>query len=207
MKRRDFLRAAGTVPVLAGLVRDVEANRFCGPFTINGAHYCYAGIRSSLTHVSAGGIDERNRVRWCWAACAEMLFRYQGHGISQERIVTATWGSIDAVPLLPAALVDGLEGEWIDESGDSFRVDAERLVPGTLSAAEMLGGDVPPIVVTPTHPVVLTRLRYVAMRSEDGRIQTADVHDPWPGRTQRRLSQSEWREASLLVALRVAPAG
>jgi len=203
MKRRELLRLAAAAPLL-GLPLDSVAWMSCGPFTINGGRYCYAGIRSSLPHVNAAAIDGRHTARWCWAACTEMLFGYHGHAIDQVRIVTEAWGSIGAIPPGPEQVVAGLDGRWTDNAGRGFRVSAELLPVSPPSAAAVLGRDAPLVLLTPTHPVVLTRLRYVAMGIDSALIQTADVHDPWPGRAPRRLSRPEWRDAPYLVDLQIA---
>lgn len=203
MKRREFIAAACAAPVVASLPAAAAAHGFCGPFTINGAQYCYAGLRSPLTHVPAAFVDGRHRVRWCWAACLEMVFRYRGLALDQARIVTARWGSIDSLPSRPAAVVGGLDGKWTDRTGHSFHVRGRQLAVSPVTAARVLANDMPLILVTPTHPVVLTTLRYAAMHGDNGRIQRASVHDPWPGRGRRLLSQSEWRHTTLLVDVQI----
>lgn len=204
MKRRQFLQLALGTPLL-GLPPHAAAWMSCGPFTINGGKYCYAGIRSSLTHVPAAGPDERNRVRWCWAACAQMVFGYRGFALDQQRIVTEAWGSITAVPTAHESVAAGLDRHWIDSLGAPFRVSAELLPVTPVTAARVLRRDAPLVVATRTHPVVLTTLRYVGLRGDDAhsRIQNAEVHDPWPGRTRRFMSQAEWRGAVGLLDLQI----
>ncbi len=204
MKRRDFLQLAAAAPLLT-LPTGAAAWMSCGPFTINGGKYCYAGIRASLTHVPAAGPDERHRVRWCWAACAQMVLGYRGLALDQQRIVTEAWGSITAVPTAHESVAAGLDRDWVDAAGTRFRVRAELLPVTPDTAARVLRRDAPLVVATRTHPVVLTTLRYVGIRGDDAhsRIQNAEVHDPWPGRARRFMSQAEWRDAAGLLHLRI----
>lgn len=201
MKRRELLQLTLGATLLAVTPR-ARAWMACGPFTINGAKYCYAGIRSDLVHVPAAAIDGRHPYRWSWAACAEMLCGYAGYRISQQRIITDGWGSIGSVPEGPDAVLAGLEGRWTDDAGRPFRIRSERLPLSPQVASTILGQDRPVVLLTATHPVVLTTLRFVSLDDTRGDVQSGAVSDPRSGGA-RRLSVSEWYDSQLVAALHI----
>jgi len=202
VRRRDFLLASlGTA--LAATPPQAAAWKACGPFTINGGQYCYAGIRSPLGHVPAAAIDGRHHWRWSWAACAAMLCGYAGYRVSQQHIVTETWGSVGSVPGNAGGVLAGLEGRWIDQAGRPFRIRSERLPLRPQAALAILGDDRPVVLLTASHPVVVTTLRYISIDDVVGDVQGLEVSDPRRQSAPHRLSVSEWYRSEMLAALHV----
>lgn len=205
MKRRDFLLAS-LGSGLAATPLQAAAWKACGPFTINGGQYCYAGIRSPLGHVPAAVVDGRHEWRWSWAACAAMLCGYAGHRISQQQIVTDSWDSIASMPDTSDGVLAGLEGRWIDQAGRDFRIRSERLPLRPQAALDVLGADRPVVLLTASHPVVLTTLRFISIDDVVGDVQAGEVSDPHPESGPRRLSVSEWYRSTMLAALEIRSA-
>jgi hypothetical protein len=72
-----------------------------------------------------------------------------------------------------------------------------------ITAAQDLAQDMPLIIGTMGHAMVLTALSYVLDRSGNGSVTAAIVRDPWPDRGRRVLSAQEWYRASFLARIRV----
>ncbi|MDZ7829939.1 MAG: hypothetical protein U5K33_10775 [Halofilum sp. (in: g-proteobacteria)] len=202
MKRRDFLLLS-LGGALFGTPLQAAAWKACGPFTINGGQYCYAGIRSPLGHVQAAVVDGRHHWRWSWAACTAMLCGYAGHRISQQQIVTDSWGSIGSMPETPDAVLAGLEGRWVDQGGRAFRIRSEPLPLRPQAALDVLGQDRPVVLLTASHPVVLTTLRFISLDDVVGDVQAGEVSDPHPAAGPRRLTVAEWYGSEMLAGLHI----
>ncbi len=200
MNRRGILGAA----VAAGLVElapeTSEAALLCTPFVPPGLQQCDVGIASAIAAVNAPAQDE---TEWCWAACIEAVFRYYGHPVPQARIVAETWGTVVNLPADPRKILVDLNRPWIDDFGRSFGVAGDVLTANAITASQDLALNMPLIIGTMGHAMVLTRLQFVrdAMGRED--IKAAYVRDPWPGRGFRMLTPQEWYATMFLVRIRV----
>ncbi len=80
MNRRDFLKYAASVSVVTSFATDALAGLSCGPIVPPGIQGCRAGIDSNVA-LKIARIQQQNQ--WCWAACIEMIFAYNGFSIQQ----------------------------------------------------------------------------------------------------------------------------
>lgn len=170
-----------------GFALSANAALRCGPVLPSGLQQCEAGIDSNLANIEG---QEQNQ--WCWAACISMVFNYYGHPVSQERIVTETWGAIVNLPGQPWQIIRDLNKTWEDDYGNKFKVSGDVLTANAMTAAQDLAANHPLIIGTGGHAVVLTAETYVRDLIGRGRVVSATVRDPWPGRGRRPLSAQEW---------------
>jgi hypothetical protein len=173
----------------------------CTPPGFNGFQRCEVGIDSSLASISAGGGQHLSQ--WCWAACIEMVFRYYGYRVPQAQIVRETWGTIANVPGGAQQILADLNRNWVDSRGRSFSVSGNTLTANPMTAAQDLAANMPLIIGTMGHAMVLTSLEYVRNALGGGDVISAVVRDPWPGRGRRVLAPQEWYGTDLLVRIRV----
>jgi hypothetical protein len=203
MKRRKFLTLVGAgvfaAPSLAW------ARLACGPFVPPGVQQCKAGIDSSVAHVTAAAVGGQHLSQWCWAACIEMVFRYYGLQVPQAQIVQQTWGQIVNLPGQPGQILANLNRPWIDAAGRRFGVSGDAFTANPITAAQDLAQDMPLIIGTMGHAMVLTSLTYIRDQFGNGNVTAAVVRDPWPGRGRRVLSAQEWYGTSFLARIRVFP--
>jgi hypothetical protein len=200
MKRREMLTTLGALALAPspGVARLV-----CGPAVPPAVRQCHVGIDSAVAHVAAAAVGGQHLSQWCWAACIEMVFRHYGLHVPQEQIVTETWGGIVNLPAYPNTILANLNRPWIDRAGRRFRVSADSLSANPITAAQDLAQDMPLIVGTMGHAMVLTALSYVLDRAGNGSVTAAIVRDPWPGKGRRTLSPQEWYGMSFLARIRV----
>jgi hypothetical protein len=131
---------------------------------------------------------------WCWAACIEAIFSFHRHPVSQRRIVEKVFGSDVCAPAIGPQIVSAINGEWIDDDGDTFEANADVLWDSQFSfgrpdaiiqAARELEADNPLIVGAMGHATMLTSMTY----SGNGmaiQLNELVVRDPWPGNPNRR---------------------
>jgi hypothetical protein len=205
MDRRDFLKASSVAAALGALGASTNASALlkCSAFNFQGLQQCEAGIDSRLAHVSAAAVGGQHMTQWCWAACIEMVFRYYGMRVPQKTIVRQTWGGIVDLPAQPQQILANLNRPWIDSRGRRFRVAGDVFSANVVTAAQDLAGDMPLIIGTMGHAMVLTSLQYVRDRMGRGQVMAAIVRDPWPGRGRRVLTAQEWYSTSFLARIRV----
>jgi hypothetical protein len=72
-----------------------------------------------------------------------------------------------------------------------------------MTATQDLSNDMPLIIGTMGHAMVLTSLTYVRDQFGRGDVTAAVVRDPWPGNGRRVLSAQEWYNTSFLARIRV----
>lgn len=197
MNRRHFLRGSAGMAA-ASWPAAAFARTACGPYFPNGVQRCEAGIDSALAYIPA-----QDRSQWCWAASIAMVFGYYGHPVSQQDIVGNTWGSIVNMPAQPGQILANLNRPWIDDYGRPFGVMGDVLSANPISAAQDLAQDMPLIIGTLGHAMVLTALVYDRAMNGNGEVVAAIVRDPWPGRGRRVLSAQEWYQANFLARIRV----
>jgi len=200
MNRRGFLGAAAAVGLVGALPETSEAALMCGPFVPPGVQQCDVGIASTVAEVSA---PHQYATEWCWAACIEAVFSYYGHRVPQARIVAETWGGIVNLPGQPQQILFDLNRPWVDQTGLPFGVVGDILSANAVTAAQDLAQDMPLIIGTMGHAMVLTRLEYIRDAFGRGQVQRAYVRDPWPGRGFRVLSPQEWLSTMFLARIRV----
>ena len=141
--------------------------------------------------------------QWCWAACIEMVFRYYGLYIPQAVIVQQTWGNIINLPGSPRQILANLNRPWRDAYGRTFSVLGDSFSANPMTASRDLAQNMPLIIGTMGHAMVLTALYYTRDQFGNGNVTSAIVRDPWPRRDKRRLSAQEWYRASVLARIRV----
>jgi hypothetical protein len=131
---------------------------------------------------------------WCWAACISMVFSYNGHRVSQARIVKEAYGSVMNMPGNYPALFGSLGRSWTDDDGDDFTVSVNHLFAPDVGVANLDNSDLaqaledenPVLYCTAQHAMVLTSMKYIGSKVID-----AWVMDPWPGYGLRHLAPAE----------------
>lgn len=206
MDRRKLLKLGSSSIALTafGLSNPASALLNCTPFNFQGIQQCEAGIDSGLAHVSAAATGGQHMNQWCWAACIEMVFRYYGLHVPQHEIVRQTWGEIINLPGQPSQILANLNRPWRDSSGRDFYVSGDTFSANPITAAQDLSNDMPLIIGTMGHAMVLTSLQYLRDQLGRGEVTYAVVRDPWPGKGRRNLSAEEWYNTSFLARIRVS---
>lgn len=199
MNRRKMLKTAFAATSLA-ICPFGHAKLACQDFAPF-MRQCQAGIDAKLMHISAVASDQKQS-QWCWAACISMVFAYYGHPVSQQRIVNETWGAIYNLPAQPADILINLNREWTDDNGKDFTVWSGPGSTNPQDAAQDLAKDMPLIIGTQGHAVVLTALTY-STRSYGVDVDAATVRDPWPGKGKRILTAAEWYGITFAAQIRV----
>ncbi len=205
MDRRNFLKASSSTLAVGtlGLSMPASALLNCSQFNNRGLQQCEAGINSNLAYASANSVGGQHMTQWCWAACIEMVFRYYGLRVPQEAIVQQTWGQIVNLPGQPRQILSNLNRAWRDSSGRPFGVSGDSFTANPITAAQDLSNNMPLIIGTMGHAMVLTSLTYTRAQNGNGRVNAAVVRDPWQDRGRRVLSAEEWYSTSFLARIRV----
>jgi hypothetical protein len=198
MNRRDFVKYAASVGIVAPVAGDVMAGITCGPVVPPGIQACRAGINSNVALIISR-IQEQNQ--WCWAACIEMIFAYNNLSLSQSQIVNATWGSVVNMPATDRQIMMDLNRTWRDKNGIVFATSASPV--SASAAAYELKNNMPLIICTLGHAMVLTALEYVTNPyTTAGEVKNAIVRDPWQNNGRRSLTPKEWYGTNLLLGVR-----
>lgn len=201
MNRRMFICAANILNGgLAVNSANVSAGVLCSPYTASGVQFCDAGIDSSVIAVNA---QIQNASQWCWAACIQIVFQYYGYRISQQRIVAETWGQILNLPAQPQQILADLNRSWQSDNGSNFYAQGDVFTANPITAAQDLAQDMPLIIGTMGHAMVLTSIKYQRDAYGRGIVHSATVRDPWPNNGRRILSPQEWFSTNFLVRIRV----
>lgn len=205
MNRRSFLKLSTSALGISTLGASNSANALlnCSPFNIQRLQQCEAGIDSGLASVSASATGGQHMNQWCWAACIEMVFKYYGLHVTQEAIVQQTWGGIVNLPGQPHHILANLNRSWRDSSGRRFHVSGNSYSANPITAAQDLSQDMPLIIGTMGHAMVLSSLKYTRDQWGNGQVSAAIVRDPWPGKGRRVLTAQEWYNTSFLARIRV----
>jgi len=201
MNRRRFINSSAAIGVSFLSSNSALARLVCSPFA-PGVQACAAGIDSNIIGVTAA----QNMTQWCWAACIEMVFRYYGYRVPQQQIVQETWGAIVNMPGQPNQILMDLNRPWRDINGQVFGVSGDAYSTNAITAAQDLANDMPLIVGTMGHAMVLTKLDYLVGQYGNGEVKIATVRDPWPGRGRRMLTAQEWYNISFAARIRVSRA-
>lgn len=210
MKRRRFLRNIGALAGAGAVMGPSGALALlrCQDYPGQGMRQCEAGIDSSVLHVTAAAVRGQHMDQWCWAACIEMIFRYYGYVVPQERIVRSTWGQIYNMPADSNTILMNLNRAWRDDYGRQFSVQGDSYSANVLTAAHDLSNNMPLIIGTMGHAMVLTSMVYYCAGWNGYQwmqcgVNAAIVRDPWPGKGRRVLSQQEWQNTMFLARVRV----
>ena len=205
LDRRQLLRGIGAGSALlgVGLATPAAAEQVCNAFDNTGMQQCEAGISRDVASATAAAVGSQDLNQWCWAACIEMVFRFHGFHVPQERVVTETWGQIVNMPAWPEQILDNLNRPWRDEQGRPFAVEADAYTANEYTAAQDLAANKPLIIGTMGHAMVLTSILYVRDHKGNGEVTGAVVRDPWPGVGRRQLSGMEWHGRAFLARVRV----
>ena len=212
MNRRRFLGHLALTIAGSGALAPQAALALldCRDFPAQGMRQCEAGIDSNVLQVTAAAVGGQHMTQWCWAACIEMIFRYYGYSVSQERIVASTWGDIVNLPADPRTILQNLNRHWSDDRNRDFTVQGDVYSANVVTAAQDLSNDMPLIIGTMGHAMVLTSMVYYcagwngAAWSACG-VNAAVVRDPWPGKGRRVLAPEEWMNTYFLARVRVRP--
>ena len=181
MRRREFLAGAGAL--VAGAATPALAYDECW----NDAAYgplCRAGIRSTdFRRVSS----YQHTMVWCWAATLEMIFRWNGIGISQENIVAQTYGGIIPTTIDPYTLMTATRRRYVDDYGGPFDVRSQVFSAEfgiqTLDNRDIvreLRSESPLVICNASHMMVLIGAVYRDTWSDVPEILSAWVADPFP---------------------------
>ena len=198
LNRRDWIKTLGVAAGAGVIVLRLKGALQCGaPQPPWGVQACVAGIpQERLNQVFA--FQEMSE--WCWAACIQMVFAYWGHPITQQQIVKQTWGAITNMPAQPEQIVQDLNRDWVDSRGDEFTAEGDCFTANGVTAAQDLAGDMPLIIGSMGHAMVLTAVSYYRALDGSGQVTGALVRDPWPGNGGRRPLSPQEAEATMLLA-------
>lgn len=206
MDRRNFIRAIRGLGYLGAssllISRSLGADLQCTAYNQAGVQQCQVGIDSNLIPVTAS----QQMPEWCWAASISMVFGYYGFPVSQSRIVEEVWGEAADMPAGPDQILSDLNRDWKDDNDNKFTASGESYDANPTTASQDLAQDMPLIIGTMGHAMVLTSLVYVRDVTGNGSVQQAIVRDPWPGRGRRVLTPQEWYSAQFLARIRVEKA-
>jgi len=197
MDRRTMLRCLGAAALSPAL--NAAAGITCTPFY--GGQTCNVGVDSAIADIVAS--DTQHQSQWCWAACIETVFRYWGHPVRQERIVSDAWGGVVNLPGTPVQIMGSLNRRWIDDNNRIFTVTSDVYSANAATAIQDLTAGMPLIVGSMGHAMVLTAMTYV-QTMYGWNVNAAIVRDPWPGRGRRVLTPQEWYAMNFASRIRIA---
>jgi hypothetical protein len=206
MDRRTFLSRAALSAGALVLPKRMAAKQECAQPVQTPYGYlqrCTAGIQSiDFQQVS----QNQHMNEWCWAACISMVFSFHGHPVSQERIVSQTWGGIVDMPGQPMQILRDLNRSWKDDQGQDFKSQGDFYSANNFNAVNDLKDDQPLIIGALGHAMVLTALTGdTNLQTGAWQIVSAVVRDPWPGNGGRRaLTQQEFFNVSFAARVRVS---
>lgn len=205
LSRRAALAGLGASLVAAPAAAEVA----CGGFNVQGIQQCTAGVRIN------GGVTARQACHsWCWAACAEAIFRIHGFDVPQEAVVQRLYGQLICTTATGQGIYQSVAGPWRDRRGRQFNVQPHVLLDrhagiwnhdAVALAAQELAAGRPLINGAMGHATAMTAMTYV--RDQWGRGQPLQiiVRDPWPGNQNRReLSMQEAWGTFFLMALHIS---
>lgn len=147
----------------------------------------YVGIPSNNFNFF---VSDQHNSNWCWAASLQMIFNYYGVNITQEQIVSRSYGS-DPYGNLPNwagsfQIITANLNNWnVDNSGNQYGVSSMLYwgAPSPAYLVQELTAQRPVLIGYNTgnsgHAVVLTACSYI--QTPNGPyIQSLVVRDPWP---------------------------
>lgn len=201
MDRRRFALLVGAASAAIALPKISTAGMACEWTPWPNIERCRTGIDSNVA-LRIATVQENTQ--WCWAACIQMLFRYYGFKMSQDRIVASTWGGVVNMPATDQQIMHDLNSQWVDDSGVPFQATSQAVSGG--NAAHELKNNQPLIICTLGHAMVLTSLVYDRnVVTTVGNDIEAVVRDPWKDNGRKVLTAQEWHGRNLLLAVRCTP--
>jgi hypothetical protein len=198
LNRRSWLKTLGAAVGTGAITSGLKGALQCGPPQPPwGVQACVAGIpQERLNMVFA----YQQASEWCWAACIQMVFSYWGHPVSQQEIVRQTWGVITNMPAQPEQIIADLNRQWEDRGGNVFTSEADTFSATGETAAQDLARDMPLIIGSMGHAMVLSAVSYNRAQSGQGQVTGALVRDPMPGNGGRRPLRPQEAAATMLLA-------
>jgi len=166
---------------------------------------CEVGIDPLIASNAASAVGGQHLNQWCWAACIETVFRCYGYIVPQADIVKQTWGTIVNRPADLSEILFNLNRHWVDANKRKFLVSGDVLSANLVTAAQDLSQDMPLIIGTMGHAMVLTSLRWLTDVYGESLVTDAVVRDPWSNVGKRVLSDEEWYSTSFLARIRISP--
>lgn len=163
---------------------NVASAHTCTP-AVNGygmvvGQQCTAGI--PLLNFLVTAYDTQHASEWCWAASAEMIFRFYQHPINQIRIVQTIYGAPINWPASSLSTLNQVVNmTWTDDGGNSFTASTTDVSGSDItSAVSALDSGEPVLVTNITHAMVLTGIQYDVDAAGNAYVQSARIQDPWP---------------------------
>ena len=159
--------------------RGAQAELNCSQ--IPGGRACDALIRTSrFANVRA----VQQTLVWCWAATLEMIFRWHGHPISQQSIVSQTFGAPVVTTANPLVLINAVNRAYRDDAGRPFQVSARVWGPDyglaqidNRTLVDSLSRERPLVVCNMSHMMALVGINFV-QGSMGLQVRQAWVADP-----------------------------
>lgn len=152
--------------------------------------------------------------QWCWAACIEMICKFNGVRLSQQSIVNRIYGGIQNLPADDRVLTSALNAQWVSDDGVPFKISAKVFSPA-LGLADVsnqrvvddLKAERPLLNGSGSHATIVARVDYIMSSAGQPQIERVHVIDPYPGAAPpplfaRFLTQQEMTPASLGGSLR-----
>jgi hypothetical protein len=196
--RRRFVQVAASAAAGA-IIAPMWAEERCGPALPSAwGPYRTCAAEVPLPAISAFA-DVQHQSQWCWAACISMIFRYYGHGVSQQRIVSEVYGVPANMPAGSGRVVaQQLNRRWIDDAGNAFRSSVTAAYDydagvGNMDNAWMINelrNNRPFIMGARTHAMVVTKIVYDGGAAGIA-VRQVGIVDPWPGAGLRALYPDE----------------
>ena len=116
----------------------------------------------------------------------------------------ADMGRIVDMPAQPDQLIAALNRSWTDNDGNRFGSSGDVFSATGASAAQDLAREMPQIVGSLGHAMVLTASAYNRAPNSQGQVTGALVRDPWPGNGRRELTAQEAAATMLLARVRIS---
>ena len=91
----------------------------------------------------------------------------------------------------------------MDSTGQGFYVSGNTYSASHVTASQDLFNNMPLIIGTMGHAMVLTSVQYIRDQYGQGYVTEAIVRDPWEDRGRRSLTGEEWNSANFLVRIRI----
>ncbi len=194
ISRRTLMVGAASFASVAA-VGQSKADNACFPNPMYG-QACRAQVNFQAF---AAHHDPQFQSQWCWAACISNVFKYYGHPVAQQRIVSEVYGAPVNMPAMAGMVIaQQLNRSWRDDNGRSFTsrliaaydFDAQHFNMSDHHIVQNLASNNPLIIGAGSHAMVLTAIDYVPTMNGP-RVIGGGAFDPWPGRGPRPLSPPE----------------
>lgn len=195
ISRRALMVGAVSVASVIG-TRQAKADNACAPHPKYG-QACRAQVNFQAFSARH---DPQYQSQWCWAACISNVFKYYGHPVAQQRIVSEVYGGPVNMPAMAGIIIaQQLNRAWRDDNGRQFTsillaaydLDARHFNLSDQHMVQMLAANNPLVIGAGSHAMVLTAVDY-APTMDGPTLLAGGVFDPWPGRGPRPLAPPEF---------------